>query len=78
MIVNSTSSNLDLTQNASAKSLSDAAGPMLQQECNVIGKVNTGEIAVTSGANLKCKHVFHTSCAGWNPQSGEKVHRAHL
>ena len=73
MIVNSTSSNLDLTKNASAKALSAAAGPLLQQECRAIGKVDTGDIAVTSGANLKCKNVFHTSCAGWNQQSGEQV-----
>ena len=78
MIVNSTSSDLDLTKNASAKALSDAAGPMLQQECNAIGIVNTGDIVVTSGGDLPCKHVFHTSCAGWNQQSGEQVHQLHL
>lgn len=53
--------------------MSEAAGPALQQECKAIGKVNTGDIAVTSGGNLKCKHVFHTSCAPWNKQSGEQV-----
>jgi len=39
----------------------------------VIGKVNTGDIAVTTGGNLTCKHVFHTSCAPWNKGSGEQV-----
>ena len=29
---------------------------------------------VTSGGKLNCKHVFHTSCATWNQQSGEQVH----
>lgn len=28
---------------------------------------------VTSGGKLNCKHVFHTSCATWNQQSGEQV-----
>ena len=28
---------------------------------------------VTSGGKLYCKHVFHTSCATWNQQSGEQV-----
>lgn len=74
VIVNSASSDLDLSKNASAKALSDAAGPTLQQECRAIGKVNTGDIVITSGGNLKCKHVFHTSCATWNQQSGEQVH----
>lgn len=72
-IVNSTSTDLDLSRNASAIALSAAAGPMLQQECKAIGKVNAGDIVVTSGANLNCKQVFHTSCAGWNQQSGEQV-----
>ena len=73
MIVNSTSSDLDLTRNLSARALSAAAGPMLQQECKVIGKLKTGDIVVTSGANLKCKHVFHTLGAKWNQQNGEQV-----
>ncbi|XP_022795893.1 poly [ADP-ribose] polymerase 14-like [Stylophora pistillata] len=75
VIVNSTSSDLNLSANASAMALSAAAGPRLQQECNTIGKVDTGEIVVTSGANLACKHVFHTSCAGWENGAGEKVLR---
>ncbi|XP_078371828.1 protein mono-ADP-ribosyltransferase PARP14-like isoform X2 [Oculina patagonica] len=75
VIVNSTSPDLDLTKNASSKALSAAAGPMLQQECKAIGNVNTGDIVVTSGGNLRCKHVFHTSCAGWSQQSGEQVLR---
>ena len=53
--------------------LSAAAGPKLQQECKLIGKVDTGEIVVTSGANLACKHVFHTSSAQWENGAGEKV-----
>ena len=53
--------------------LSAAAGPKLQQECKLIGKVDTGEIVVTSGANLACKHVFHTSSAEWENGAGEKV-----
>ena len=73
VIVNTTSSNLNLSENASAKALSAAAGPKLQQECKTIGQVKTGEIVVTNGANLACKHVFHTSCAGWEKGEGEKV-----
>ena len=72
-IVNSTSSDLDLSRNASAKALSAAAGPKLQQECSAIGQVRTGGIVVTGGGNLGCKHVFHTSCASWETGKGEQV-----
>ena len=71
--MNSTSSDLDLSRNASAKALSDAAGPTLQQECKKIGKVETGDIVVTRGGNLGCKHVFHASSAGWENGKGEQV-----
>lgn len=73
VIVNTTSSNLNLSGNASSKALSAAAGPKLQEECKKIGQVKTGEIVVTNGANLACKHVFHTSCPGWEKGQGEKV-----
>lgn len=74
-IVNSASSDLDLSRNASAQALSNAAGPDLQQECTAIGQVQTGGIAVTSGGKLGCKYVFHTSCAQWENGKGEKVPR---
>lgn len=73
VIVNSTSPDLNLDANASAKALSAAAGPKLQQECKTIGKVETGQIVITGAANLACKHVFHTSCPRWENGEGEKV-----
>lgn len=72
-IVSSTSSDLDPSRNASAKALSDVTGPKLQQECKAIGKVETGNIVVTRGGNLGCKHVFHTLCSGWESGKGEQV-----
>ena len=72
-IVNSTSTDLDLSRNPSAVALSTTAGPTLQQECKAIGEVQTGGIVVTTGGNLKCKHVFHSSCSGWENGKGEQV-----
>ena len=72
-IVNTASSDLDLSRNACAKSLSAMAGPSLQQECSTKGPVNVGDMAVTGGGNLKCKHVFHVVCDGWNGGEGEQV-----
>lgn len=60
--VNSTTSDLDLTNGQVSVALSKAAGPSLAQECSrkaTIGRRLPGEITVTEGGNLKCKHVFH-------------------
>ena len=73
VIVNSTSPDLNLDANASAKALSATAGPKLQQECKTICKVETGQIVVTGAANLACKYVFHTSCPRWENGADEKV-----
>ncbi|XP_068729497.1 protein mono-ADP-ribosyltransferase PARP14-like [Montipora capricornis] len=75
VIVNSTSSDLNLESNQSAKALSVAAGPTLQQECKAIGQVPQGGIVVTSGGSLHCKHVFHTNCSQWENGKGEQVLR---
>ena len=37
------------------------------------GQVKDGEFAITDGAKLKCKKVFHVSCPRWTPDHGEKV-----
>ena len=72
-IVNTASSDLDLSKNACARSLSAVAGPSLQQECSTKGPVNVGEIAVTGGGNLSCKYVFHVVCDSWNGGKGAQV-----
>lgn len=37
-----------------------AGGPMILEECIQIGGCETGEAVITSGGNLKAKHVIHT------------------
>ena len=65
VIVNTTSVNLNLSNNAVSKALLRKAGKELQKACEEIqakGSVNmeNGEIAVTTGyGQLKCKNVFH-------------------
>ena len=59
--VNSTSPDLDLTSGQVSIALSKAAGPLLAQECarKATIRKTAGDITVTGGGNLKCKHVFH-------------------
>jgi len=40
-------------------------GPIIQEECNRIGRINVGEAAITSGGNLKARHVIHAVGPRW-------------
>jgi len=37
-----------------------AGGPLIMEECRKIGYCPTGQAVVTTGGNLKAKHVIHT------------------
>jgi O-acetyl-ADP-ribose deacetylase (regulator of RNase III) len=37
-----------------------AGGPRILEECIKIGRCETGEAVITTGGNLKAKHVIHT------------------
>uniref|UniRef100_A0A8C5MTE4 Poly [ADP-ribose] polymerase n=1 Tax=Leptobrachium leishanense TaxID=445787 RepID=A0A8C5MTE4_9ANUR len=56
-ILNLTNSTLNQNVGVSGAILS-AAGPVVADECKRIGTINT-EVAVTSGGNLKSKHIMH-------------------
>jgi O-acetyl-ADP-ribose deacetylase len=42
-------------------------GPSIQEECNRIGPIKTGEAAITGGGNLKASYVIHAA----GPMYGE-------
>ncbi|XP_071137975.1 protein mono-ADP-ribosyltransferase PARP14-like [Mytilus edulis] len=66
-IVNTTSQDLNLSAGLVSQSLLRAGGSGLQDECNhkYPRGINSGEVAVTKGGNLKCKIVLHGCLEPW-------------
>ncbi|XP_078600810.1 protein mono-ADP-ribosyltransferase PARP14-like [Branchiostoma floridae x Branchiostoma japonicum] len=66
VLVNTTSSDLDLSQGGVAKAFGQAGGQQLQQLCNNHGKANAGDIVITQPAGkLSCKQVYHAVLPNW-------------
>ncbi|XP_053185149.1 poly(ADP-ribose) polymerase family member 14-related sequence 1 isoform X2 [Scomber japonicus] len=71
VIVNTASEDLALNRGAVSSAILGAAGPKLQQLVKAKNaKGNVGEVIVTDGCNLKCKHVFHAIAPHWNNGQG--------
>ncbi|KAL5021578.1 hypothetical protein ScPMuIL_000733 [Solemya velum] len=67
-LVNTINPDLKLHLGVVSNSLLIAAGMELQKECTqrYPKGIKLGDIAVTAGYKLKCKHVFHGALDGWN------------
>ncbi|KTF83681.1 hypothetical protein cypCar_00013089 [Cyprinus carpio] len=68
IVVNTLSSDLNLTVGAISNALLKAAGPQLQVLLNqqVTGSASNGAVFETAGVNLKNKLVFHVVVPHWN------------
>ena len=80
--VNTTSSDLTLTNGEVSKSILRAGGQTVQDECKKFvstnGNVQAGSIAVTGPGSIPCKFIIHTVGANYNSSNvskSEKVHR---
>jgi O-acetyl-ADP-ribose deacetylase (regulator of RNase III) len=71
--------DLVLNRGAVSRSLLEAAGPGLQDECKqrYPQGINYGEVVPTGGHQLRCRKVYHGVCTRWDGNSGrtEKVLR---
>lgn len=65
--MNTTSRDLNLSAGLVSQSLLRAGGSGLQDECKkkYPRGINSGEVAVTKGGNLKCKIVLHGCLEPW-------------
>ena len=74
MLVGTAASHLDLTKNPCARSLSEAAGKTLQQQCTEKGPVAEADIAVIDKTGrLKCEAAVFAVCPQWDNGNGKEV-----
>ncbi|XP_048243010.1 protein mono-ADP-ribosyltransferase PARP15-like isoform X3 [Haliotis rufescens] len=71
VIVNSTSSSLNLASGQLSSAIYNAAGDSIQEECRVKYPtgVTTEEIAETSGGRLPSGRIYHTSLGIWSEEN---------
>ena len=69
-IMNINSTNMEM-KNAGELSaaIANACGPLVQQECNQLGKQSPGSAAITGGGNLEVPYIIHII-----PGSSDKQH----
>lgn len=67
VIINSKDLNMD-SAGALSKAVKQAAGQGVQNECYQLGHQTGGSVVVTSGGNLKARHIIHLI-----PDSADKI-----
>ncbi len=75
-IVNAANTNLILGTGV-AGAISRKGGKTIQEECNRIGSCEIGGAVITSGGNLKSKHVIHAAGPIYN-QHTQEIAEMHL
>lgn len=74
VIVNSSNCRLELKKGRASKALLDAAGDVIQTECDIYPNgIQNGEIAITSGGQLSCKAIYHGALSKYSGPQDEQV-----
>ena len=69
-IVNITSKEMNMdSAGALSKAVKQASGPQVEAECNQLGQQSGGSAVITSGGNLRARHIIHMI-----PDSARKDH----
>ncbi|MHA2358252.1 MAG: macro domain-containing protein [Candidatus Heimdallarchaeaceae archaeon] len=69
-IVNAANTGLILGAGV-AGAIKKKGGPLIQEECNEIGKIELGEAVITTGGNLVAKYVIHAASMHLGGQTRE-------
>ena len=72
VLFNSVSTDLNLSKGAVSKSILQAAGPAIQQEVQreSPSELQLGQYVTSTGGNLNCKLIFHTTLGRWDQGQG--------
>ncbi|MDA8228679.1 MAG: macro domain-containing protein, partial [Desulfitobacterium hafniense] len=76
-IVNAANTALKMGGGVCGAIFSAAGAEKLQEECDLIGRCNTGEAVITSGHNLPAKYIIHTVGPIWRGGSSGEAHLLH-
>ena len=71
--MNTTNDKVELTANPCGKALLKVAGKELANECQKIGSLSPGGVALTGPAKLSCKRVYHVRSSPWDNGKGAPV-----
>jgi len=74
-IVNAAHTSLLLSAGV-AGAIRQAAGPVIQEQCNRLGPIRLGEAVVTGGGKLPVRAVIHAAIIGEAPTTAEVIERA--
>jgi O-acetyl-ADP-ribose deacetylase (regulator of RNase III) len=69
-VVNAANTQLQLGAGV-AGAIRRKGGPAIQQECDALGPVALGEAAITTGGQLKARHVIHAASMHLGGLTGE-------
>ena len=72
VVVNSSNPLLNLKMGRLSTEIMQAAGSKIQDECekNYPAGIGFGQLAVTSGGNMRCKALFHGTIGSWDHGHG--------
>ncbi|KAM4609064.1 protein mono-ADP-ribosyltransferase PARP9 [Polymixia lowei] len=73
VIVNTTSTDYDLSLGVISKAILNKAGYKMQDEMNQYKKSTSGPVIVTKPYNLQCKQVYHAVCASKSDKRAEQI-----
>lgn len=72
VIVNATTKDFELTGGVD-KAITQAAGPLVKEECHKYGVIQTSQVIITPGYELAAKYIIHTVGPVYGKENGQET-----